>query len=257
MHFYVIILTCCQSGADTWHRDRVFWKRILKPANGDPERKIVCRDHSRISKKCNMPHPVVYKVPEKKQLLRDYLIGNAKFYNNHQLFNDLRLYITQTSLLPKCSQANLNIATKHPIFVCIMLCFLKHYFDIILLQQAQKTQIAKWDSIIGNALLTINPFQMRVFFALIYNLIQYDAIVTPHTADTSIQYEQTWDYQGEQVTTTEPGIAAPTSTVIFWSKRLRIHQTADPEYFDSYGYCSRQHLESEMRGLYLFYQKSR
>ena len=132
MHFYVIILTCCQSGADTWHRDRVFWKRILKPANGDPERKIVCRDHSRISKKCNMPHPVVYKVPEKKQLLRDYLISQADFYSNEELMSDFTFYIEQRSVLSKCSQANIEIATKHPLFVCIMLCFPRHYFDIIL-----------------------------------------------------------------------------------------------------------------------------
>ena len=88
-------------------------------------------------------------------------------------------------------------------------------------------------------------------------MVKFEHIVDPNTGDKSIQYQQKWSHEGTVTESIEPGIVAPTSTVLFWSHRLGIHEASKPEYFDHHGYCSRRHLESEMRGLYTFYKQCR
>ena len=93
--------------------------------------------------------------------------------------------------------------------------------------------------------------------ALIYGMVKYKDFFNIDTKKDTTSFVQKFywvDDPNYTVVDRLPGIKAPSSTVHFWRKYLKLAQNTAVESFDDCGYFSLNELIAELSGFYMFWE---
>ena len=110
----------------------------------------------------------------------------------------------------------------------------------------------------GHAMENIVSCQLQTYFALLYGLISLESIMENKPSNKVRKFKQILKWKnGVKVTNYLPLMLAPTSTIFFWVKQLKLSDNPYITSFKHLGYSSVHHIMADLNGFYKFYTQQR